>query len=105
MIDPEKDTWRELPIGGVIPEGGTSVAYITGDWRGGGKRPVLNTAACVDCLHCWIACPDSAIRIDGGRMLGFDYNYCKGCGICARECPPLVNAIVMVEEGRFIEAL
>ena len=26
-----------------------------------------------------------------------DLEYCKGCGICAEECP--TNAIVMVEEG------
>jgi pyruvate ferredoxin oxidoreductase delta subunit len=25
-----------------------------------------------------------------------DYDYCKGCGICANECP--FDAIVMIEE-------
>ena len=27
-----------------------------------------------------------------------DYDYCKGCGICAEECP--AKCIVMVEERR-----
>ncbi|MFN4245581.1 MAG: 4Fe-4S binding protein, partial [Brevinematia bacterium] len=31
------------------------------------------------------------------KMLGFDYDYCKGCGICANVCPR--NAIDMVSEG------
>ncbi len=26
----------------------------------------------------------------------FDYRYCKGCGVCANECP--VQAIEMVKE-------
>jgi len=29
-----------------------------------------------------------------------DYKYCKGCGICAEECPPKVKAITMVREEK-----
>jgi pyruvate ferredoxin oxidoreductase delta subunit len=101
MIDTQRDGWKTFPIGGVIPEGGTSAVYLTGDWRGGGKRPVLNLTACVHCLHCWISCPDSAIVIQSGKMVGFDYSHCKGCGICAGECPPLVKAIAMAPEEQF----
>lgn len=101
MIDYKTKGWSALPIGGVIAEGGTSMAYHTGDWRGGGKRPVLNLSACVHCLHCWISCPDSAIVIEAGKMVAFDYEHCKGCGICAMECPPMVKAITMVAEEQF----
>lgn len=101
MIDVKTGGWKTFPIGGVIPHAGTSAAYITGDWRGGGKRPILNLSACVHCLHCWISCPDSAIIISGGKMVDFDYDHCKGCGICAKECPPNVKAITMVAEEKF----
>ncbi|MBA4393978.1 MAG: hypothetical protein C0407_10540, partial [Desulfobacca sp.] len=30
------------------------------------------------------------------KMIGFDLDYCKGCGICARECPK--EAIQMIAE-------
>jgi len=46
---------------------------------------------------CWLFCPDTAISKDKPAVV--DYRYCKGCGICANECP--FKAITMVtEEGR-----
>jgi pyruvate ferredoxin oxidoreductase delta subunit len=63
-------------------------------------KPVLK-GRCNFCLLCWIYCPDAAISQEEGNELGFDYDLCKGCGICARECP--LKAIEMVEfplEGR-----
>jgi len=47
-------------------------------------------------LLCWIYCPDGAIRQEG-KQLVVDYDYCKGCGICAHECP--IHVITMVEVG------
>jgi pyruvate ferredoxin oxidoreductase delta subunit len=43
-------------------------------------------------MRCWLVCPDNAIN----EKIETDYNYCKGCGLCARECP--VKCIDMVEE-------
>ena len=39
-------------------------------------------------------CPDNAIPMDDeGKRLEFDYDRCKGCGVCAKACP--FNAIKM----------
>jgi pyruvate ferredoxin oxidoreductase delta subunit len=93
------EKWRDLPIGGLILEGGTAEKYETGDWRS--KRPVLNKEKCINCLFCWVYCPDSAIQLQDGKVTGIDYAHCKGCGICARECPAKVQAIEMKSEGEF----
>ncbi len=88
--------WQELEIGCVIPEGGTSREFKTGDWRS--ERPVWHKEKCVQCYICWIYCPDSAIIIKDGKVAGIDYDFCKGCGICAYECPPKASAIKMERE-------
>ncbi len=90
--------WKELPPGGVILEPGSSAAYHTGSWRT--FRPVWKEEHCIQCLFCFIYCPDSAVVVEGGKFKEFDYRYCKGCGICARECPAKVKAIEMVEESQ-----
>jgi pyruvate ferredoxin oxidoreductase delta subunit len=90
-------TWKEMPIGGVIPQAGSSRAYPTGGWRT--YRPVRDEAKCVHCLRCWVLCPDSAVLVEDGQVVGYDYDHCKGCGICARECPPKCGAVEMRREG------
>ena len=44
-------------------------------------------------------CPDGAIkwRPEIGDI-EFDFSFCKGCGICANECP--TKAITMKIEGK-----
>ena len=96
MSDDKLKGWKEIPIGGLIPEGGTSAEYHTGGWRT--FRPVWHEEHCTHCLFCFIYCPDSAVITEGGNFVRFDYRYCKGCGICARECPTKVKAITMIEE-------
>ncbi len=88
--------WQELEIGCVIPEAGTSINFKTGDWRS--EKPIWHKDKCVQCLICWIYCPDSSIKIENGKVIGIDYDFCKGCGICAYECPPKANAITMERE-------
>ena len=80
-------------MAGILP-GGTSIYYKTGSWRT--FRPVIDMNKCVNCLTCWVYCPDSAVMVKDGKIEGINYDYCKGCGICASECP--VKAIKMVPE-------
>ena len=68
----------------------------TGGWRTG-KKPAVDLERCVDCLLCWLYCPDSAVLLEGTAFAGFDYNFCKGCEICAERCP--VDAISMVADA------
>ena len=89
----QKPGWKSLPIAGILLEPGSSTKYKTGDWRA--FRPVLDEKKCVNCLTCWIYCPDIAIKRKE-KVVEIDYDYCKGCGICASECP--VKAITMTEE-------
>jgi len=91
----EKSGWKSLPIGGVLLEAGSSLKYKTGDWRA--FRPLVDREKCVNCLLCWIYCPDSAI-VRAEKWVEVNYDYCKGCGICAHECPK--EAIRMVGEQK-----
>lgn len=65
----------------------------TGNWRV--FYPVIDMKNCKMCLLCWVFCPDGAIKQEEGK-LSIDYDYCKGCGICAHECTN--KAITMFRE-------
>jgi 2-oxoacid:acceptor oxidoreductase delta subunit (pyruvate/2-ketoisovalerate family) len=58
----------------------------------------LHCGRCIECDNCLIFCPDVSVlvREDGRFGYVFDYDYCKGCGICYAECPRF--AISMVDE-------
>lgn len=90
----EKWTWKDIPLGAMTLEGGTGTAHKTGDWRV--KRPIWNKEKCINCLQCWIYCPDNCCVAQDEKMVGVDYDHCKGCGVCAQVCP--VDALEMVTE-------
>jgi 2-oxoacid:acceptor oxidoreductase delta subunit (pyruvate/2-ketoisovalerate family) len=92
---PELKAWEQLPAGGTVVAS-EAAQPETGGWRTGTK-PSADLGACVNCLLCWLYCPDSAVLLDGTTFVGFDERYCKGCEICAEICP--VNAIAMVPDG------
>ena len=94
----ELQDWKKQSMAGMIFEAGNSVYYETGSWRS--MKPIWDAEKCINCLRCFYYCPDSAITVDkDGKVNGVDYRYCKGCGICARECPDKVKAINMIVEG------
>jgi len=58
----------------------------------------FSCGTCVVCDNCVTVCPDLAVRrapAGGYEVLG---DYCKGCGLCVRECP--TGSMTMVEERR-----
>jgi NADPH-dependent glutamate synthase beta subunit-like oxidoreductase len=60
-------------------------------------RRCLSCGNCFECDNCYGVCPDNAvIKLGPGQRYAFNLDYCKGCGICAAECP--CGAIEMVAE-------
>jgi len=60
-------------------------------------RRCLSCGNCFECDNCYGVCPDNAvIKLGPGKRFQFNYDYCKGCGMCAAECP--CGAIQMVAE-------
>ncbi len=80
-------------------------AGLTGQWRS--LRPVIDESRCTparrgkpSCFLCWLYCPEAVIT--KSVPVQIDLRYCKGCGVCAEECP--TKAIDMVDEDRFRSA-
>ena len=59
-------------------------------------RRCMSCGNCFECDNCFGVCPDNAVvKLEDGRY-EFNYDFCKGCGICVAECP--CGAIEMVPE-------
>lgn len=89
-------------------EAGYLVAKNAG-WRN--IRPVVDRAACTGCLQCYMHCPDGTIykvvapegsARKAADLVAVDYDFCKGCGICAKICG--FDAIAMVSEQEALAA-
>jgi 2-oxoacid:acceptor oxidoreductase delta subunit (pyruvate/2-ketoisovalerate family) len=91
---PELRPWQRLETAGALVRAETEPVR-TGGWRTGVK-PKADLSRCVNCLLCWLYCPDSAVVLDGTTFAGFDLDVCKGCEICAEMCP--AEAIRMVPD-------
>ena len=89
-------SWQELAPGFVVTETGNARSYRTGDWRA--ERPIWNQDRCIKCGICSLLCPEDCISQDEQGYFEADLYYCKGCGICAREC--WTQAITMVAEAK-----
>jgi NADPH-dependent glutamate synthase beta subunit-like oxidoreductase len=58
-------------------------------------RRCLSCGVCNQCDRCVTYCPDGVLRRDGNDLV-FDYDYCKGCGVCASECS---RAVIYMKAG------
>jgi Pyruvate/2-oxoacid:ferredoxin oxidoreductase delta subunit len=74
-IKSRKENFREVDLGYSREEAMKEAARC------------FNCAVCTECDNCFIFCPDMAVQklAEGGYQIQLDY--CKGCGICAVECP------------------
>jgi 2-oxoacid:acceptor oxidoreductase delta subunit (pyruvate/2-ketoisovalerate family) len=62
----------------------------------------FNCGTCLYCDVCLTFCPDVAISKNEVGEYFIDYEHCKGCGICVKECPR--GAMEMIPEvSRFEE--
>lgn len=55
----------------------------------------LSCGVCNACDRCVTYCPDGVLR-RVGKDIVFDYDYCKGCGVCASECS---RAVIYMKAG------
>jgi 2-oxoacid:acceptor oxidoreductase delta subunit (pyruvate/2-ketoisovalerate family) len=69
----------------------------------GEMKRCMHCGRCTECDNCLVLCPDVSVLVKGNGEFGyvFDYNYCKGCGICFTECPR--HAITMVDEETAVQ--
>jgi 2-oxoacid:acceptor oxidoreductase delta subunit (pyruvate/2-ketoisovalerate family) len=62
-------------------------------------RRCMSCGNCFECDNCYGVCPDNAvIKLGDGQKFAINYDYCKGCGICANECP--CGAIEMESDAK-----
>jgi pyruvate ferredoxin oxidoreductase delta subunit len=68
------------------------------DWRI--VKPIFNKDYCIDCQFCWVYCPDISIISRDKKMVGIDFDHCKGCGICVEVCPTNPKSLLMFPEQK-----
>lgn len=76
--------------------GGYGVLKDVSSWRV--FTPEVDADKCIGCKNCWIFCPETAIEWnEETKKPSIRYNACKGCGLCANECPVKCIEMVRVE--------
>ena len=57
----------------------------------------FSCGTCIQCDNCVHYCPDLAVKREASGYVVLT-DYCKGCGICVKECP--TGSMKMIEEAR-----
>jgi pyruvate ferredoxin oxidoreductase delta subunit len=91
FIEPKRVS--EYPLGSTCKS--DHITSVNSGWRT--FKPVINNDKCTKCLRCFLVCPDGAIDKSSNSM-EIDYDFCKGCGVCATECK--LGAIDMIKEDK-----
>ncbi len=97
--------YLDAPIGGAILDAGSSIVKNLSTSRQG-FLPAFDPGSCTHCGICDIVCPDLCFVWSGDgdgepavRLLGIDYNYCKGCRKCVDACPTGSLTEIREEDG------
>lgn len=92
------------PEGGLVINPGNTVLRDNSASRKG-TAPQFLSEICFNCGFCDMVCPDFCFvwqkdekGIEPAKLLGIDYQYCKGCQKCIEACP--VEALVLVSEEK-----
>jgi pyruvate ferredoxin oxidoreductase gamma subunit len=94
------------PLGGAILDVGNTMANDLSASRQG-FAPKLNQATCTHCGVCDLVCPDYCFVWEmeqarqAARLLGIDYQFCKGCLRCIESCPS--GALTKEREGPWVK--
>ncbi|HEX2925326.1 MAG TPA: 4Fe-4S binding protein [Ruminiclostridium sp.] len=76
-----KEFSGEIPTGTYGPA--MHLTETLEGWRN--KKPLIDSNICNKCEWCYLVCPEGVIYTEDNQIK-IDYRYCKGCGICAKEC-------------------
>jgi pyruvate ferredoxin oxidoreductase delta subunit len=91
----KEKSWKELTMAAISSKSNES--FKTGDWKT--YMPVRDLEKCVTCCTCVMLCPEGAAKwLPKQGKIEFDLSFCKGCGICANECPAKAIIMKMPEE-------
>ncbi len=101
--DPEVAKFKALNVAYFRKEAAEPLAIRPAERRVGDFEPVIDgltaegarheatrcfkCGTCTECDNCFHFCPDLAIRRKPGGGYLIDLDHCKGCGVCAEECP------------------
>lgn len=86
----------QLPVSERISSFAETKRAISAEQARAEASRCFSCGVCNTCDNCWVFCPDAAIaRVNGHYEINYDF--CKGCGVCAEECPRSVISLVEEE--------